>query len=976
MKAKKHLLLVILVSFIFGINGVAQSFVKVYTDLGAPYYGIGVVPTDSGRTAALGWAGGYTPFTKLVDSIGNTEYTNTNYPSTYGYPSISNLTKTSKGYVFFLSYGYNNMLEPNYENLVFINDTLNFIQTSLIWDQLYASTTNINLYNVLHYGTFSSCTIWTHGLAWPYKRSSNTFISDYDSIGNLIWTTNFGPTNTGDSCQIFNSIVTTDSSFAVIGMVYDTMQLEKYDYSGNLLFGHKYSTLIFAPAAYSFYSTYNCGLIEVNNNILAFGDTLDASTGKYQLALEITRLNGSPVNTKKFILNLDTADAFPMAIYAASDTTAILNYTTANSSLNYYLIVDYKGDSISSFTLPAFTVSTFGNGNVICELDSTGTIIVKEYNLQASLVKKYIYAPSATNTTYAITPLTYPGQFVLTGSANNNLLIIRQDTNYLNPSISLVTNLICNGNNSGSATLNVTGGTAPYTYLWSPSGGTNSSASGLSAGTYTVYVTDNKGNSNNALVSITQPMPLGSMVATINSNCLIPTGTIKDSAYGGTSPYTYLWTNGRTNDTVLNLSSGSYTCTITDAHGCTKTDSIFLQQGPLATITYTNVVCNGASTGSASVTIAGNYSYAWSPAGGTESVATGLSAGTYTVMLINMDTSGCNQVYSFTLTQPAPVNATFTVTSTPCNAYQTIKAMVLNGDTPPYSYTWSYGGVGTSAGINVSCLANITTDTLFVTDKNGCISDISVNLTSPLTWTGTFQTNVSCYNGNNGTVTMQVCGGTGPYTYYWPSDSVVSYNPSYTVTGLSAGTYTVTVSDSNACNIDYVNINISQPSSPINIIYDSNIDSGSCDGSAWMTVIGGSPFYTYLWSNGSTTDSISNQCYGTYCCTVTDNHGCMDSICVTIPLATGINRLSVASNQLSVYPNPGNGIFTLVMKNEELEMKNIEVYNVLGEKVYSQLSIYNSPFTINLSEPNGVYLCRVLGSNGSLIGEAKLVIQK
>ena len=693
-------------------------------------------------------------------------------------------------------------------------------------------------------------------------------------------------------------------------------------------------------------------------------------------------MNGNSSGFKKFVLFNDTTDLLPISISKATDTTALLHYSVPNSTLNYYLIVDYKGDSIGSFVLPACNAVCYNGGNILCENDSTGAIIVREYNTNSNVTYKYVYTPdTALNFCNDIKALTSPGRFLLTGGSNNKLLIIRQDTNYIAANASASRNVTCFGGNDGSAIANASFGIQPYTYSWHPSGGTNARASGLTAGTYTVTITDNNHSSNNAILAITQPPALASKVTTTNSSCTNPTGTIFDSVYGGVQPYTYMWSNGRTNDTLHSLTNGSYTCTVTDAHGCIKIDSVYLDKGPRAILSFTNLLCLGVSTGVATVTVPGNFTYSWAPSGGTDSTATGLSAGTYTVTLTNMDTLGCDQYYTFTLTQPATSPAaTFSVTTFgPCNSKNAITATVTGG-LPPYKYLWEGGSTTSSAFFYPTCFPDNTADTLFVTDKNGCVTSLGITLKPTLNWVGTYQTNLNCNNGNDGTITVQVCGGTGPYTYNWFADSAASFNPSYTITNLSAGIYSVTVTDSNGCNIGYFTFSLTQPT-PINISKDSTTDSGGCNGSAWVGVWGGTGPYTYLWTGGLTTDTIQNQCAGYYCCTVTDNKGCVNSTCVNIPSLTGTNELTNDNGELTVYPNPNNGVFTIVPGHGKLasgSLPIIEIFNVLGEKVtFGTLKQIQGDYEVNMSkQPNGVYFYRVLNTDGSLIGSGKIVIQK
>jgi len=231
---------------------------------------------------------------------------------------------------------------------------------------------------------------------------------------------------------------------------------------------------------------------------------------------------------------------------------------------------------------------------------------------------------------------------------------------------------------------------------------------------------------------------------------------------------------------------------------------------------------------------------------------------------------------------------------------------------------------------------------------------------------------VLCNGGANGSASSTVSGGITPYTYTW-SNSQTTPN----INSLSAGTYTLNITDNNGCS-GSASVAISQPST-ISVIANSvPTNVGGCTGSAWVSsVSGGTAPYTYLWDNTNTTDSISLQCIGTYCCKVTDVHGCMDSVCIAITQSNGIDNIESAGGQITVYPNPNNGVFSIAISNYQLVSSNVEVYNMLGEKVYTQFNIQHPIFNINLSsQPNGIYLYRVLQENGNLIGEGKVVLEK
>jgi len=166
-------------------------------------------------------------------------------------------------------------------------------------------------------------------------------------------------------------------------------------------------------------------------------------------------------------------------------------------------------------------------------------------------------------------------------------------------------------------------------------------------------------------------------------------------------------------------------------------------------------------------------------------------------------------------------------------------------------------------------------------------------------------------------------------------------------------------------------------------VSSSSEDTGACSGTATATPAGGPTPYGYRWQDGQTTNTATGLCAGTYTCTITNNNGCTTTASASISGSAGINEVKGESEEVNVYPNPSNGVFTILIRNSELGIRNMEVYNVLGEQVYtSTLPPPNgggasSIFQMNLSsQPDGIYLYRVITNSGELIGEGKIMVQR
>ncbi|WP_160328158.1 LamG-like jellyroll fold domain-containing protein [Solirubrum puertoriconensis] len=251
------------------------------------------------------------------------------------------------------------------------------------------------------------------------------------------------------------------------------------------------------------------------------------------------------------------------------------------------------------------------------------------------------------------------------GSFEETFTIFVTDQPDVSARISSQTNVTCYGGRGGSATVSVSGGTSPYTYVWEPSGGSGSTANNLFAGNYLVRVTDRNGLQTSAQVTITQPPALQASMAQTNISCNgVASGSATVTVSGGTPGYTYNWSPGNpTGDgtnRITGLIAGTYSVLIRDANGCEITRDVTITQ-PSAIVTtssQTNVTTSGGTDGSATIGLSGGtapYTYSWAPSGGTSATASGLRAGNYTVTAT--DANGCSVTRNYTITQPQPGNA-------------------------------------------------------------------------------------------------------------------------------------------------------------------------------------------------------------------------------------------------------------------------------------------------------------------------------
>ena len=314
------------------------------------------------------------------------------------------------------------------------------------------------------------------------------------------------------------------------------------------------------------------------------------------------------------------------------------------------------------------------------------------------------------------------------------------------------------GGINGKASGIVSEGATPLTYSWAPSGGTRDTANGLSAGTYTITVTDTCGTST-ASVTITQPNVLAATATTTsNVSCHAGNnGATSSTLTGGTTPYTYLWTGGSTNAIATGLTAGSFTLNVTDMNGCTATASTIVTQPNalvVSTSVTTNVLCNGGSTGSALSSVTGGlspYTYLWERGSLSNANVTGLSAGAFTLRV--QDANGCSATATASITQSTAIG--ITSASTPDNgSTKGIATATVSGGNTPYTYLWTPSGKTTATISSESA----GTYKVVVIDANGCKDSLNVTIKSTAGIDGITDNSaqISVYsNPNNGQFTIE-----------------------------------------------------------------------------------------------------------------------------------------------------------------------------------------------------------------------------
>ena len=527
-----------------------------------------------------------------------------------------------------------------------------------------------------------------------------------------------------------------------------------------------------------------------------------------------------------------------------------------------------------------------------------------------------------------------------------------------------VTNVDCNGNATGAATVTPSGGTSPYNYQWDSNAGgsTSPSVSGLHAGNYTVTITDAHSCTHENTVTISEPAALTvDSVQLINPSCngYSDGQIIIHNTHGGTSPYNYAWNVPGTSSTQTGLQAGDYFATITDANGCTLTNSpnAFVLTDPAeitASATVTDASCYGYNNGSASLSISGgtpSYTVQWDAAanGQTGLTANNLVSGTYSYTITDAHT--CTKTDSVEINQPAEITIVIdSVNNAHCGNSDGNAHVTASGGTGTLSYSWNTSPVQTG-----QTLSNVPTGSYIVevTDQNSCSNTETISISDengPVV-TVTDTNHVTCYGLNDGSATVSGSGGTGSLSYAWSSSS----NTGTTETNLAAGNYTVTVSDEAGCS-STASFTINQPSQLNSVVSVTNASCfGYNDGEASISTSGGTPPYSYQWdanTGNQTGATATNLTAGSYSVTLTDANACPQVLNANVsqPDAVSIDSISITEPSCFGYTDGQANIVSISGGTTNSGMYNVQWSTSPVQTGYTANNLSAGTYTVTATD--------------------------
>lgn len=537
--------------------------------------------------------------------------------------------------------------------------------------------------------------------------------------------------------------------------------------------------------------------------------------------------------------------------------------------------------------------------DVDCAGADNGSITVSASNG----TEPYSFAWSTGDTTATINGLS-PGTYsVIVTDANGNSIggsATVTEPAALVISLDSQTNVACAGDMSGELSVAISGGTAPYVLAWS-NDADSTTISNLSGGVYTLSVTDANGCESQQSFTIEEPPVLEAALSVVDIACgdSGETGSIDLMVGGGTSPYTFVWSNGAETEDLTDLAAGDYSVVITDANACTIELSASVVQSSAIVLTAVvgNVACAGDNSGAIDLSIEGGtapFSILWSNGATTEDLDS-LAADTYTVELT--DSLGCTASLTVEVTQSESLVVEALLTNLSCNGDGSGAIdLSVSGGTGSYTFLWSDGSTEEDRDSLLAAVYSVV-----ITDENGCSLEESFTITEPDALDITFAViDAACAGEASGSIDLTVSGGTPPASFLWSNGATTE-----DLEGLTAGTYTVSVTDINGCTTSGSAEVGEAPTLLLNALVTDLSCNGDSSGAVVLGVSGGVAPYTYLWSNGSTEADLTAVAAGIYSVVVTDANSCTASLTDIVVSEPSLLSCEVTITQEAINNNDG-----------------------------------------------------------------------
>ena len=483
-----------------------------------------------------------------------------------------------------------------------------------------------------------------------------------------------------------------------------------------------------------------------------------------------------------------------------------------------------------------------------------------------------------------------PNTFVATDL--NGCTLTEEFTSVLEPIIANVeiTNITCNGTANGAATSTPSGGEEPYSFSWSTAADVDNTINGQNAGTVTLTIIDNSGCSVDTTFEITEePLLEITLLESQDESCSgLSDGFISIDLTGGTPNYTTTWTSDlgftSSDEDIVNLLADNYTVVVEDANGCQQTTDFSISAPPAIQVDadLTPVSCFNGSNGAISLSISGGtpgYTLNWDGGFGGNNPLEGLITGNYSATII--DDNDCELEVNYELDQPDEIVINGLAAQISCFGDNNGSIEVdISGGTPDYTTSWT-GPSFVSSNEDISGLSAGTYN-LQVLDELGCTGQFSGEIIEPETMEiSTLVEPISCPGASDASIEIIISGGTPNFIFSWTGPNAFN-SVDQNISMLEAGSYDLLVTDDQGCTVEAtVILNAPEPLVIIPDVTDASCG-GLSDGEIDLSVLGGTPGYTFDWIgiNGFTSDQedITGLESGPYSVTITDLEGCSTDI--------------------------------------------------------------------------------------------------
>ncbi|MFK7808189.1 MAG: OmpA family protein [Saprospiraceae bacterium] len=560
------------------------------------------------------------------------------------------------------------------------------------------------------------------------------------------------------------------------------------------------------------------------------------------------------------------------------------------------LEMDDKGNLYES----EFEERMFDGPPVDLDFDNRGFLwiasdVIARYDFESETYQTY--GPAEDFTSQAVKCISADSDGALwVGTQNKGVFYIGKSSS-LTGTVQVTEFLDCkSGAKNAALEVRASGGEPPYTYQWNR-GLVGENPKDLGPGDYAVTITDQKGKSATAEVSIKE------------SNFAINVRQVKEASMGGGNDGSaavefnggnggvviYNWDSGETTATATQLSAGEHTVTVTEKDGCTVIEKVMIKEqlGELSVVLEQTAFnnCTGDKSAAIKASISGGqepYTYQWMGSSGFSETATNLGTGKYKVVVT--DSNNSSTTAEINIEEPSKLQASIKVKSpaTANNADGKATVKAEGGTGKNYSYKWDTGETDETATKLPMGSRSVT-----VTDEKGCTVTATIEITEdilPLNVSLESTAAIKCAGNSTAALKAEISGGKSPFTYQWSGATATSES----VNGLAAGDYEITVTDA-ASNTAIAKAKVKSPDPlSVTVSVKSPATANNADGKAVAKVKGGTgKKYSYKWDTGETDDTAKKLALGNHEVTVTDENGCtaVSNIAITediLPLSVNL----------------------------------------------------------------------------------------